>query len=186
MSSNRLPAESKLEQARRHYIQALAETMNMYGLSPSMGLLYGIMFFRDTPMTLDEMCAQSGMSKTSMSTGVRELARLRLVHKKWEKGVRKDLYQAEQDLFRAFREFFTHLWSQEIELCTKGLAATEQEIRALLESGDLAPEDVKQAEADLAKLRHAQDYYDWLNDLTKAMDSGQLMKYFVSSPVPKE
>lgn len=71
----------QLEEARSDYIESLAETMRMYGLSPSMGRLFGIMFFHQEPMTLDEMRQRTGMSKTSMSTGVRELSRLKLVQK---------------------------------------------------------------------------------------------------------
>lgn len=63
-------SSEKIEQARQDYIESLAETMEMYGLSPSMGRLFGIMFFHDEPMTLDEMRGLTGMSKTSMSTGV--------------------------------------------------------------------------------------------------------------------
>ena len=170
------PSNSKLDEARRHYVQSLAETMSMYGLSSSMGLLYGIMFFRDVPMTLDEMCAESGMSKTSMSVGVRELNRLKLVHKKLQKGVRKDLYEVERNHFRAFVEFFTLLWSKEVELNEQGIVDSEKALQTLIDSDELSEEEVQQVKQDLEKLERVKPYYDWLRDMVKQLRKGGSIK----------
>lgn len=175
--------DSKLEQARRPYIQSLAETMEMYGLSPSMGRLYGIMYFHEEPMTLDEMRNHTGMSKTSMSTGVRALSDLKLVHKKWQKGVRKDLYEAEHDQLRSFVEFFCHLWEKEIELNKKGLMETQQALKQLLETEDLSPDEKAQVVRDLEKTREAQRYYAWLKRLVDTFESGEI---FAKVPIPDE
>lgn len=173
----------QLEEARRDYIESLAETMRMYGLSPSMGRLFGIMFFHQEPMTLDEMRQRTGMSKTSMSTGVRELSRLKLVQKKWIKGVRKDLYQAEQDQFRSFIEFFVHLWETEIELNEKALRASEEKLTKLLHDSGVKDEEKKQAEQDLEKLANAKRYYAWLRQLANTFKSGEIFDFV---PVPGE
>jgi len=170
-----------LDQARQPYIQSLVETMEMYGLSPTLGRLYGIMFFHNAPMTLDEMCAHTGMSKTSMSTGMRELSRVQLVQKKWEKGFRKDLYEAEHDLFGAFVDYFAHLWSEEISLTSKGLLETQHEITRLIENNELTPEDQELAYRDLKKLEEAKRYYSWLNELSRTVASG---KIFDLIPMP--
>ncbi|PTX55007.1 DNA-binding transcriptional regulator GbsR (MarR family) [Melghirimyces profundicolus] len=178
-----MSSSEKLEQARRHYIESLAETMEMYGLSPSMGRLFGIMFFHDEPMTLDEMRKLTGMSKTSMSTGVRALSRLKLVHKKWQKGVRKDLYEAEHDQFRSFVDFFSQLWEKEIELNQKNLTKTERNLKSLLQDPELTPEERDQVEEDLEKLKRARRYYTWLDHLVDAFESGDIFKYV---PIPDE
>lgn len=173
----------KLEEARQDYIESLAETMRMYGLSPSMGRLFGIMFFHQEPMTLDEMRQRTGMSKTSMSTGVRELSRLKLVQKKWQKGVRKDLYQAEQDQFRSFIEFFVHLWEKEIELNDKALHTSEQKLTKLLNDPELSDEEKKSVERDLEKLNKAKGYYAWLHRLAETFKSGDIFDFV---PVPED
>jgi DNA-binding transcriptional regulator GbsR (MarR family) len=176
-------AMDQLEEARSDYIESLAETMRMYGLSPSMGRLFGIMFFHQEPMTLDEMRQRTGMSKTSMSTGVRELSRLKLVQKKWIKGVRKDLYQAEQDQFRSFIEFFVHLWETEIELNEKALRASEEKLTKLLHDSGVKNEEKKQVEQDLEKLANAKRYYAWLRQLANTFKSGEIFDFV---PVPGE
>ncbi len=173
----------KLEDARRDYIESLAETMEMYGLSPSMGRLFGIMFFQQEPITLDEMRQLTGMSKTSMSTGIRELSRLKLVQKKWQKGVRKDLYQAEPDQFRSFIEFFANLWEKEIELNEKALHASEDKLQKLLNNPDIPPDDRVLAEQDLQKLSQSKRYYAWLRQLAEAFKSGDIFEFV---PIPDE
>ncbi len=175
--------ESKLEEARREYIESLTETMEMYGLSPSMGRLYGIMFFHEKPMTLDEMCQRTGMSKTSMSTGVRALSRLKLVHKKWQKGVRKDLYEAEHDQFRSFIDFFSQLWEKEIQLNEKALAKTEKKLKDLLDSDDIDPDTAQQIHRDLEKLTEAKRYYAWLERMVKTFENGRI---FELVPIPDD
>lgn len=166
----------KLDDARHHYVQSLAETMELYGLSSSMGLLYGLMFFRDGPITLDEMCAESGMSKTSMSVGIRELNRLKLVHKKIQKGVRKDLYEVERNHYRAFVEFFTLLWMTEVEAGKQGIAASEKALTELMDSGELSDEDVLEVHRDLEKLERAKGYYEWLREMVTSMREGGSIK----------
>ncbi|MFD1676491.1 GbsR/MarR family transcriptional regulator [Alicyclobacillus fodiniaquatilis] len=168
----------RLEQARRHFTQSQAETMEMYGLNRSMGMLYGAMVFRDEPMTLDEMCKETGMSKTSMSTGVRELARLKLVRKKFVAGVRKDLYEVERDQFRSFVEFFTQIWGRAVELNMKGISESERQICVLLEDAHLDADVRDKAHRDLHHLAEAKRYYTWLQQLTTVFERGETIVPF--------
>ncbi|SFS58996.1 choline uptake/conversion transcriptional regulator CudC [Marininema halotolerans] len=174
---------TKIEEARRVYIESLTETMAMYGLSPSMGRLYGTMFFHEDPMTLDEMMDLTGMSKTSMSTGVRALSSLKLVHKKWLKGVRKDLYEAEHDQVRSFVEFFCVMWDKEIELNARAISRTEDDLRKLLDEADITPEETTMIYNDLERLTKAKLYYAWLKELVKTFESGKIFEHV---PVPKQ
>lgn len=178
-----MTTQDRLETARRDYIESLAETMEMYGLSPSMGRLFGIMFFQQEPITLDEMHQLTGMSKTSMSTGVRALSRLKLVQKKWQKGVRKDLYQAEPDQFRSFIEFFVNLWEKEIELNEKALYTSEEKLQKLLNAPDISPDDKVLAKQNLEKLSQSKRYYAWLRQLAEAFKSGDIFEFV---PIPDE
>ncbi|SDW30119.1 DNA-binding transcriptional regulator GbsR, MarR family [Marininema mesophilum] len=173
---------TKIEEARRAYIESLTETMAMYGLSPSMGRLYGTMFFHEDPMTLDEMMDLTGMSKTSMSTGVRALSALKLVHKKWQKGVRKDLYEAEHDQVRSFIEFFCVMWDKEIELNARALSRAEENLNGLLDDPEITPEEVTNIEMDLNRLAKAKLYYTWLRNLVKTFESGEIFDHV---PVPE-
>ncbi|MFD1904113.1 hypothetical protein ACFSQ7_08640 [Paenibacillus rhizoplanae] len=57
------PHRSPREQLLGPMIDAIAQTMDLYGANYSFGQLYGVMFFEDKPMTLEEMKQVMNMSK---------------------------------------------------------------------------------------------------------------------------
>ena len=70
-----MDGKERLEKARKRIAESIAQNIHLYGLPPSAGRQYGMMFFQDRPLTLDDMSEELGMSKTSMSTSIRALAR---------------------------------------------------------------------------------------------------------------
>src|SRR4051794_23951302 len=62
-----------LEEAEAIVIDAIAETMDLYGVTPSIGRLYGVLYLSEEAMTLNQMSNSLGMSKPSMSTGIHSL-----------------------------------------------------------------------------------------------------------------
>jgi DNA-binding transcriptional regulator GbsR (MarR family) len=92
-----------LEQARDHFIQGMSQISHFWGFPKAMGAIYGAIYLSPTPMTLDELVAQVGVSKGTVSTNVRKLERLQMVHKQVRVGDRKDYYVAETDLWKIVR-----------------------------------------------------------------------------------
>ena len=74
-----------------------------------------LMFFQNRPLTLDDMTEELGMSKTSMSTSVRALSDSKLVERAWERGVRKDLYQVNDDWYQSFIDMFSIKWRRSVD-----------------------------------------------------------------------
>src|SRR5690625_7896401 len=107
MEGHPLPEENgakdweKYEETMEKHIQVIAKNMNLYGITSSVGRLYGVLYFADEPMTLDDMRDALVMSKTSMSTGVRALGDMKMVEPAYKKGVRKDLYRSEEEWYKS-------------------------------------------------------------------------------------
>lgn len=97
--------QETLQKIRKRVIEAIGKNMDLYGVTLSTGHLYGLLFFADHPMTLDDMGREMEMSKTSMSTSMRTLLDLKMVNKVWNKGSRKDLYEVEMDWHQTFADF---------------------------------------------------------------------------------
>jgi DNA-binding transcriptional regulator GbsR (MarR family) len=171
----------KLEKARERVIDAIAQNMNLYGVTPSVGRLWGLMYFQDEPMTLDDMKQELGMSKTSMSTSVRNLVDLKMVDKVWKKGTRKDLYEVEEDWYQTFIDFFTIKWRSGISMNVSAIQKSLADLKELLEDEQISEEVKVEAENDIAKLNNALEYYFWLNRLVDSFESHEIFKY-----VPKE
>jgi DNA-binding transcriptional regulator GbsR (MarR family) len=169
--------EKELELARERVIDAISKNMNLYGVTESIGRLYGALYFQQGPLTLDEMKEELGMSKTSMSTSVRSLLELKMVGKVWKKGVRKDLYQAEPDWYQTFIDFFTIKWRAGISLNISAMEKSLAETQALLEDEHVDTFVKKQAMMDIEKLNSAIEYYDWLNRLVDSFESKEIFEF---------
>lgn len=175
--------EEELTGIRQHVIQTMAKNMHLFGITPSIGLLYGTMYFHEEPMTLDEMCKELEMSKTSMSTGVRTLSEISMVHKTWKKGVRKDLYRPEMDWYETFVQLFSTKWRKALDTNLKVMKDAEVRLKRMLDQIDQEDDGFKKKiESDLEKIYHAQEYYDWLLRLVETLESGRIFDFVPKRP----
>ncbi|MDY0396018.1 GbsR/MarR family transcriptional regulator [Virgibacillus halophilus] len=99
-----------MENATKKIIVEFAKTIELFDLNPLEARLFAYMYLTGKTMTLDEMSEALGKSKTSMSTSIRALADLNLVSRVWVKGVRKDVYEANAQLFNLFISSYTNKW----------------------------------------------------------------------------
>lgn len=88
MSTSIKESRSKIEEAQEKVIGSIAETMDLYGVTPAAANLYATMYFKNQ-MTLDEMHTELGMSKPSMSTSVRKLQEIEMVKKTFNAWIQK-------------------------------------------------------------------------------------------------
>ncbi|MDC3411882.1 transcriptional regulator [Aquibacillus sp. 3ASR75-11] len=165
-----------IEQARDIMISAIAQSMVIYGVTPSVGRIYGVLYFSSEPLTLDEIKEQVAMSKGSVSNGIRELLETEMITKVWKKGDRKDHYIAEKDYLRNFITFFIKKIRQERSLIMK---AAEQVEPTLIDiANHTTDQHVKDAaNKDLALIKDSHKYFDWTLQLANAMESGEIFKY---------
>ncbi|HLR52367.1 MAG TPA: transcriptional regulator [Candidatus Avamphibacillus sp.] len=98
-----------IDQSKKVIIE-FAKTLEMFDLSQLDARLFVYLYLADEPLTLDEMSAALGKSKTSMSTSARNLSDANLISRVWKKGVRKDLYEANSNLFRLFMNSHINQW----------------------------------------------------------------------------
>lgn len=179
-----MDGKKRLEQARERVIEAVSQNMNLYGVTESVGRLYGALYFQEGPLTLDEMKEELGMSKTSMSTSVRALLELKMVDKVWRKGVRKDLYQAEPDWYQTFIDFFTIKWRSGIHINVSAMEKSLVDLRGLLEDDSVDAEVKHQARMDIEKLTEALEYYNWLNRLVDSFESKEIFNFIPKKTNP--
>jgi DNA-binding transcriptional regulator GbsR (MarR family) len=173
--------EQAISKARKRVIEAIGNNMDLYGITESTGHLYGLLFFQNKPMTLDEMGEAMEMSKTSMSMAVRTLVDLKMVNKVWEKGKRKDLYEVEKDWFQTFVDYFSIKWGKALEMNLQALRKSKYELTEL--SIRYADDESFQTQLkmDMEKMDQAIRYYLWLDRLIEAFESGDIFKL-----VPKD
>ncbi|MFP4977370.1 GbsR/MarR family transcriptional regulator [Paenibacillus sp. CN-4] len=171
----------RISKARERVIDSIGKNMDLYGITLSIGHLYGYMYFSQGPVTLDELSRTMGMSKTSMSTGVRTLLDLKMIDKVWGKGTRKDLFTATQDWHQNFSDYFSIKWRKAVEGNMNALNKSMNEIRAM--QADYADDEriMKLLDNDEQKIDEAIKYYRWLLKLIESLETGKIFDF-----IPKE
>jgi HTH-type transcriptional regulator, glycine betaine synthesis regulator len=182
MEGHLLPEEKDSINWEKHedivetFIQTIARNMNLYGINPSVGRLYGVLYFSDHSMTLDDMREALSMSKTSMSTGVRVLSDMKMVESIHKKGIRKDLYRTEEDWYKSFTSLFGIRWRNQTET---NIEEAEEAIEKLIELKEKTDDEslIDKINLDLEKLSYAKNYYEWLIKFIKVIESGQIFQF---------
>ncbi|HDC8907326.1 TPA: GbsR/MarR family transcriptional regulator, partial [Staphylococcus aureus] len=81
------------------------------------------------------------------------------------------------------RNFFTKKFQREIDINVEAVKDAQAIINPLLESSDLTEAETQEAQKIKAQLDHTHVYYEWLEQLTEAIESGEIFKYF---PIPEQ
>jgi len=170
-----------IEKSRQRVKDSIGNNMDLYGVTLSIGHLYGNIYFHNGPVTLDDMGEKMGMSKTSMSTGMRTLMDLKMINKVWEKGSRKDLYEAETDWYQNFVDYFSIKWRKSMEMNINSLNKSIAELRMLREDNMHNETLANLTAIDLQKMMNAIQYYTWLERFIDALESGEIFNW-----IPKE
>ncbi|HLS09108.1 choline uptake/conversion transcriptional regulator CudC [Lentibacillus sp.] len=167
----------KVTEAENMMINTIAETMDLYGVTPSVGRLFGMMYFKHQPITLDEMKEELGMSKPSMSTSVRKLQDINIVQKVWQKGSRKDSFVAEKNFFNYFSEFFGSKWEREVNMFLVSIRKAQKQLDEVIKDSETDETLRGRAIMDYQQLEEAKQYYNWLDRLTKLTKTGEIFDY---------
>lgn len=166
----------RIEASRDILISAIAQTMVIYGVTPSVGRIYGTLYFADKPLNLDEIKDEVAMSKGSVSTGLRELLDTEMVIKVWKKGNRKDHFIAEKDFFKNFFAFFVKMLRQERNIISRANEQVEGTLQDIAANGQ-SEEAQEIAKKDLADIAQTNIYFDWTLKLANAMESEEIFNF---------
>lgn len=123
-------------------IHEFSKTIEMFDISPTDARLFTILYLNHRPMTLDEMSQVTGKSKTSVNTGIRNLFDLNLVKQVWKKGVRKNLYTADDDLYQRFMQTYLGRWMGHINLQKQTITQIREKANERSQ-GDLIEDRIK-------------------------------------------
>ncbi len=171
----------RISKTRERVIDSIGKNMDLYGITLSIGHLYGYMYFNEGPVTLDDLSRTMGMSKTSMSTGVRTLLDLKMIDKVWGKGTRKDLFEVVPDWHQNFSDYFSIKWRKAVEGNMTTLTKSLEEIKEMQTEYSEDSGVLRLLTNDEAKIVEAIKYYRWLLKLIEALETGKIFEL-----IPKE
>ncbi|WYP27433.1 GbsR/MarR family transcriptional regulator [Alkalihalobacillus sp. FSL W8-0930] len=156
--------------------QSMAETVEIYGGSRSIGQIYSTLYLHNGPMTLDDLRDETGMSKGSMSLGVRRLLDNKLIERVYRRDERKDLYQTKGDFTHIFSTFFTNLWKTDIQKNEQTFQKAQVKYEAVLNASE-SEDEYQEALRMIEKTKGALTYYTFLDALAEDVKSGEFIQY---------
>jgi DNA-binding transcriptional regulator GbsR (MarR family) len=138
--------DGEVEAARQEIVEAFERSAEVYGLKRSYGRLYGLLFFAEEPRSLDELVEESGYAKSTVSSALRRMDRLHLVHRRSLPAEgKKAYYEAERDFWHVFQEFCRHEVMREITIMNRALESATAELEAA--ASDRAEHDREKLES---------------------------------------
>ena len=151
-----------LGQLKQDFVSGLSNISGFWGFPKGMGAIFAVLYLSPGPLSLDELVARTGLTKGAISTNVRGLARLGLIHPSAQLGDRKDYYVAETDFYRAVRAILQERRNSDFD---RAIATVQVTLEALEAGGGSEPERAFLIE----RLRALKEFFDALDSLVNAV-----------------
>ena len=150
-------------QIKQSFVEGMSGISQFWGFPKGVGAIFGILYLSPDPLSLDELVQQSGLSKGAISTNVRTLARLGLIHPVHRLSDRKDYYEAETDFYKAVRAILKERQNNEFDQAIASVRETLEK----LEAGD-GESDAERAFLT-ERVRALKDFFDVIDSLNSAV-----------------
>lgn len=155
---------TKLPQLKRDFVESLSQISRFWGFPKGMGAIFAVLYLSPAPLALDEITSQTGLTKGAVSTEVRTLARMGLVHRSSKLGDRKDYYEAESDFYASIRSILKERQNSEFDRALRGVREALEKLHSGSVTGDEA--EIKFL---YERVKALQDFFNAIDSLTNAV-----------------
>lgn len=147
---------------KQDFIEGLSQISRFWGFPKGMGAIFGVLYLSPTPLSLDEIVSETGLTKGAISTEIRALARMGLVHRSTKLGDRKDYYEAESNFYAAIQSILKERQNSEFDRAVRSVKET------LI---DMETNWVENEEWNFVyeRVKALQDFFDAIDSLSKAV-----------------
>ncbi len=151
-----------LTKIKQDFTEGLSQISRFWGFPKGMGAIFAVLYLAPTALSLDEIVTETGLTKGAISTEIRALARMGLVHRSSKLGDRKDYYEAEADFFAAIRSILKERQNSEFDRAVRSVKDT-------LTKMDENWVDDNEWKFVYARVQALQEFFDAINSLSRAV-----------------
>jgi DNA-binding transcriptional regulator GbsR (MarR family) len=149
---------------KQNFIEGMSGISQFWGFPKAMGAIFGALYLSATPLSLDELVENTGLTKGAISTNVRTLTRMGLIHPVTRMADRKDYYEAETDFYKSVQAILKGRQNNEFDRAINSV----KETLASLEAGE-GSFDKKERTFLIERLKALQDFFDAIDNVTRAI-----------------
>ena len=168
---------NKLDDIQEKIVQQITGNMKYYGQQDTLGYVMAIVYYGESPVTLDYLAQKTKMSKTRMSQVMRNMTQLNIAEKVIVKGSRKNYYKIESDYYKIFISLITtnlRELTARNKLIDNSIA---NDLRNILDDNQLNEEEFNIAQSYLRDTKESIEYFKWIDSLIDFFESGEVFKY---------
>ncbi|HLO14466.1 MAG TPA: MarR family transcriptional regulator [Anaerolineales bacterium] len=147
---------------KQDFTEGLSQISRFWGFPKGMGAIFAVLYLSPTPLSLDEIVEETGLTKGAISTEIRALARMGLVHRSSRLGDRKDYYEAEADFYAAIRSILKERQNSDFDRAVSSVRETLQ----TMEENWVEDEEWQFV---YERVQALQDFFDAIDSLAKAV-----------------
>lgn len=151
-----------LTKIKKDFTQGLSQISRFWGFPKGMGAIFAVLYLSPTALSLDEIVQATGLTKGAISTEIRALARMGLVHRSSKLGDRKDYYEAEADFYAAIRSILKERQNTEFDRAVRSVKET-------LEKMEENWVDDEEWQFVYERVQALQNFFDAIDSLTRAV-----------------
>jgi HTH-type transcriptional regulator, glycine betaine synthesis regulator len=144
------------------FTEGLSQISRFWGFPRGMGAIFAVLYLSPAPLSLDEIVRETGLTKGAVSTEIRSLARMGLVHRSTRLGDRKDYYEAEADFYAAVRSILKERQNSEFDRAVRSV----KETLTTMEENWVENEEWNFI---YDRVQALQEFFDAIDTLTKAV-----------------
>jgi len=151
-----------LAKIKRDFTEGLSQISRFWGFPKGMGAIFAVLYLSPTELSLDQLVSQTGLTKGAISTEIRALARMGLVHRSTKLGDRRDYYSAETDFYAAIKSILKERQNSEFD---RAVASVRTALTAMDENWI----DNDEWKFTYRRVQALQEFFDAIDSLSNAV-----------------
>lgn len=92
----------RLEAVEDEFVELWGAMSSLWGISPTMARIHGLLYLSDTPLSMDDIMARLAISRGNVSMNLSKLVEWGLVRRVHKRGDRKEYYDSLTDVWEMF------------------------------------------------------------------------------------
>src|SRR6266852_8423838 len=144
------------EQVEQDFVELWRRMSALWGISPTMAEIHGLLYITGAALSMDDIMARLGISRSNVSMNLSKLVEWGLVRRVHKRGDRRDYYESLRDVWEMFTLVATQRKRREIDPILNTLRRCKEEL-----SVDKLASEAATPEAQ-ARLQRINDLYSFL------------------------